>query len=277
MRRAFLQFGRSARDAEMALVFFAGHGIEVDGENWLIPVDAELKSDTDVEHETLGLKGVMLTVEYASKLGMVILDACRNNPFAAKMKQSSRARSVARGLARVEPNANVLVAYAARNGTVAADGDGHHSPFTIALLKHIETPGLEISFLLRNVRDDVMTATNRAQQPYVYGSLSRDAIYLKPPTAIAPMPPPVSAPAVRAPEVEVAYWNSIKDGNSVGEFENYLRTYPNGAFAALARLRIAELKTITAPEQQVAPPPRPAGPPATRGKCFDFQGKRFCE
>ena len=279
MRRAFLDFGRTARDAEMALVFFAGHGIEIAGENWLIPIDAELKSDTDVEHEALGLKGVMLTVENTGKLGLVILDACRNNPFAAKMKQATRTRAVTRGLVQVEPNANVLVAYAARDGTLAADGEGRHSPFTVALLKHIETPGLEINFLFRNVRDDVMRATNRVQQPYVYGSLSRDAIYLKTAAATdSAVPPAASAPAARTPEFEVAYWNSIKDSSNVVEFESYLKAYPNGAFAALARLRIAELKTKAATERQVATPPSgPSAPAVKRGKCFSFQGRQFCE
>jgi uncharacterized caspase-like protein len=269
MRRAFLDFGRSARGAEIALVFFAGHGMEVAGENWLIPVDAELKSDTDVEHETLGLKGVMLTVENASRLGLVILDACRNNPFSARMKQATRTRSVPRGLAQVEPNANVLVAYAARDGTVAADGEGRHSPFTMALLRHLETPGLEINFLFRNVRDDVMLATGRRQQPYVYGSLSRDAIFLKPGGPAATPPPAGSA------EFELAYWNSIKDSANVVEFESYLKAYPNGAFAALARLRIAELKKRAAPEPQPVAPR--TGPVPKSGKCFEIQGRKFCE
>jgi hypothetical protein len=114
------------------------------------------------------------------QLGLVILDACRNNPFAAKMQRSLRTRAVTRGLAPTEPTDNVLVAYAARDGTTANDGDGRNSPFTAALLRNIETPGLEISFLFRNVRDEVMSATKRDQQPFVYGSLSKEAIYLKP-------------------------------------------------------------------------------------------------
>lgn len=194
MRRALLDFGRVARRAEIAIVYFAGHGIEVGGENWLVPVDAELKADTDAEHEAIGLKNVLSTVESASKLGLVILDACRNNPFAAAMQRTIRTRSVARGLAPVEPSNNVLVAYAAKEGTTAEDGAGRNSPFTLALLKHMETPGLEINFLFRNVRDDVIQATRRAQQPFVYGSLSKDAIYLKgetttpnKPTAVAPI------------------------------------------------------------------------------------------
>jgi hypothetical protein len=178
IRRALLDFSRRSRGADMAVLFYAGHGIEVGGENWLIPVDAELKSDTDTEHEAISLRSVVLAVAGARELGLVILDACRNNPFVAKMQRSIRTRAVERGLTRVEPADNVLVAYAAKDGTTAADGAGQHSPFTVALLKHIETPGLEVSFLFRQVRDDVMAATQREQQPFIYGSLSKQAIYL---------------------------------------------------------------------------------------------------
>ncbi|MGH6768877.1 MAG: caspase family protein [Xanthobacteraceae bacterium] len=272
MRRALLDFGRAARGAEVAVVYYAGHGIEVSGENWLVPVDAELRSDVDIDHEAIGLKGVMVTVENASRLGLVILDACRNNPFAAKMRLTVRTRSVARGLAQVEPSGNVLVAYAARGGTLAADGDSRNSPFTTALLRHIETPGLEINFLFRNVRDDVIKATKGEQQPFVYGSLSSEAVYLMP-AALGPgagKPPASSTPAY-----ELAYWDSIKNTTNVHELEAYLKAYPNGAFVALAKLRIAELRRQAAPEPPVTRPP--SKPAAKRGKCFTFQGRDFCE
>ena len=183
MRKAIVDFGRSTEGSEMAVVFYAGHGMEAGGENWLIPTDAELRSDTDVESEAISLRSINLQVSKARQLGLVILDACRNNPFAAKMQRSLRTRAVTRGLALTEPTDNVLVAYAARDGTTANDGDGRNSPFTTALLRNIETPGLEISFLFRNVRDEVMSATKREQQPFVYGSLSKEAIYLKPPAS----------------------------------------------------------------------------------------------
>ena len=144
MRRALLDFSQQTRDADMAVVFFAGHGMEIGGENWLIPIDARLQSDVDAEQEAVGLKSVLNIVARASKLGLVILDACRNNPFAAKMTRSIRTRAVDRGFARVEPTDNVLVAYAAKDGTTAADGTGRNSPFTASLLKHLETPGLEV-------------------------------------------------------------------------------------------------------------------------------------
>ena len=179
MRRGLIAFGRDAAGADMAAVFFAGHGMEISGENWLIPVDAQLRKDTDAENEAVSLRSVMLQVSSTTSLGLVILDACRNNPFAAKMQRSLALRAAtAGGLGRIEPAGNVLVAYAARDGTTALDGDGRNSPFTAALLHNIEAPGVEVTFMFRNVRDDVMEATGNEQQPFVYGSLSRRAIYI---------------------------------------------------------------------------------------------------
>lgn len=189
MRRAIVEFGRAAVGSDIAIVFYAGHGMEIGGENWLIPVDAELASDSDVESEAVSLRSLMLQVSKAKQLGLVILDACRTNPFESKMVRSIATRAVARGFARVEPADNVLVAYAAKHGTVASDGRGRNSPFTTALLRNIEKSGLEITFLFRNIRDDVMAATNQEQQPYWYGSLSKDAIYLNPPILGAPKVP----------------------------------------------------------------------------------------
>jgi hypothetical protein len=202
MRRGLIALGRDAAGADMAVVYFAGHGMEITGENWLIPVDAELKRDADAANEAISLRSVMLQVSNTTSLGLIILDACRNNPFAAKMQRSLALRAaLGGGLGRIEPAGNVLVAYAARDGTTALDGDRRNSPFTAALLRHIETPGVEVTFVFRNVRDDVMEATRNEQQPFVYGSLSRQAIYLAAP------PPPGSAnttqanamPAVAAP------------------------------------------------------------------------------
>jgi Caspase domain len=213
MRRGLIGLGRDAADADMAAVFFAGHGMEINGENWLIPVDAELQKDTDAANEAISLGSVMLQVSSTKSLGLIILDACRNNPFAAKMRRSLSLRAADRsGLGRIEPVGNVLVAYAARDGTTALDGDGRNSPFTAALLHNIETPGVEVTFMFRNVRDDVMEATRNEQQPFVYGSLSRKAIYLagQPPqagqvgTQQANALPPAAVPAPPAPAVDPA-------------------------------------------------------------------------
>jgi uncharacterized caspase-like protein len=143
MRRGLIALGRDAAGADMATVYFAGHGMEINGENWLIPVDAELKRDTDAANEAISLQSVMMQVSSTTSLGLVILDACRNNPFAAKMNRSLAVRAVSGGLGRIEPVGNVLVAYAARDGTTALDGNGRNSPFTAALLRNIETPGVD--------------------------------------------------------------------------------------------------------------------------------------
>ena len=235
MRRALLEFGRKASDAEMAVVFFAGHGMEVGGENWLIPIDAELRIDVNAEQEAIALRSVMLTVSSASKLGMVMLDACRNNPFLAKMNRTVLTRSVDRGLGRIEPTSNVLVAYASRDGTVAADGAGRNSPFTSALLEHLETPGLEINFLFRNVRDEVVAATKGAQQPFVYGSLSKEAIYLKPPAAASALPGP-----------DEAAWGLLKETTDDAALRRFVDQYPASPLRPQAQARIAALAAAQA-------------------------------
>jgi len=179
MRRALIDFSRQAQGAEIAFVYFAGHGMEIGGENWLIPVDAQLETDVNVANEAIGLQSMTRAVSNTSRLGLVVLDACRSNPFVPKMKTTNVSRAVDRGFSRVEPTDNVLVAYSARDGTTAQDGKGRNSPFTRSLLKNIETPDLEVRFLFATVRDDVMADTHREQQPYIYGSLSKDMVYLK--------------------------------------------------------------------------------------------------
>ncbi len=139
--------------------------------NYLIPVDARLETDRDLQYEAVALEQVLGSVEAARKLRLVILDACRDNPFARQMRRTSASRSVGRGLARIEPDGGTLVAYAAKHGEVAFDGEGANSPFVTALVKRLPTPGMEINKLFRVVRDDVMTATERKQEPFVYGSL----------------------------------------------------------------------------------------------------------
>jgi len=255
MRRALLRFGRDARNADMAVIYFAGHGMEIGGENWLIPVDAELRSDNDAENEAVSLKSAMLQVSDATSLGLVILDSCRNNPFAARMQRASRSRAVDRGLVRVEPGDNVLVAYAAKDGTTASDGNGRNSPFTAALLNSLETPGLEIRFLLARVRDEVLSATNRQQQPFVYGSLSQQSIYFKPRTeetaaAVAPRLPVPSSEAAQA-------WAITQNTPSRAVLEEFVRQFGDTPYGSLARARLDELRGSPAAKDIAAlSPPR---------------------
>jgi hypothetical protein len=272
MRRALVQFGREAQGADMAVIYFAGHGMEIGGENWLIPVDAELRSDRDAESEAISLKSAMLQVSNAKSLGLVILDSCRDNPFAAQMQRVTRSRAVDRGLARVEPSDNVLVAYGAKDGTVASDGQGRNSPFTAALLNNLEKAGVEIRFLLASVRDEVLAATNRVQQPFVYGSLPRQEIYLKPPAKpenAAAAPPGPQQPLTEAERA----WAAVQPTPGIAALEAFVRRFPDSFYADLARARIEELKkntvalqtkeaaSNTAPPVAVAPPA--ASPPGS--------------
>jgi tetratricopeptide (TPR) repeat protein len=177
---ALKSFASVAARADWGVVYFAGHGIEFDGNNFLLPVEAKLESDRDVAFEAIALDQVLLSVEGAKKLRLVILDACRDNPFAKSMKRSGGTRSVGRGLAQIEPEGATLVAYAAKHGQYALDGQpGENSPFVRALVKQLETPGVEISLLFRKVRDDVLAATGRKQEPFTYGSLPSEELFFR--------------------------------------------------------------------------------------------------
>jgi uncharacterized caspase-like protein len=180
---ALRKFARAADGADWALVYYAGHGLEVSNTNYLVPVDAALAVDRDLEYEAMPLDRVVRAVEGATKLRVVILDACRENPVDAKMARTTSTRSVSRGLARVEPDGGTLIAYSAKAGQVAMDGDGENSPFVTALSNRMTTPGLEIGKMFRLVRDDVMAATGRKQEPFLYGSLPGDDLFVVPPPA----------------------------------------------------------------------------------------------
>ncbi|KRR06103.1 hypothetical protein CQ12_03015 [Bradyrhizobium jicamae] len=171
---ALRDFAARAETADWAVVYYAGHGMEVGGINYLIPTDAKIAADRDIGFEAVPLEQVLNAAERARKLRLVILDACRDNPFANQMKRTLTvaSRSVSRGLAAVEPEAGTLVVYAAKDGETALDGDGTNSPFASAFVKNVPTPGLEVRRLFDFVRDDVMEATGRKQKPFSYGSIS---------------------------------------------------------------------------------------------------------
>lgn len=169
---ALSDFARLADNADWAMVYYSGHGIEYKGTNYLIPVDARLRVDRDIDLESVDMGKVLSAAESARRLRLIILDACRNNPFLGQMKRTIATRAITRGLARTEPDAGTLIIYSAKHGELALDGDGDNSPFATALLRRLKTPNLEVRRLFDLVRDDVLAATNKKQQPYSYGSLS---------------------------------------------------------------------------------------------------------
>jgi caspase domain-containing protein len=179
MRRALRDFSDRARDSDFAVIFYAGHGMEVNGTNYLIPVDAALERDIDVEDEAVSLDRVMQMLEQAKRLRLVILDACRDNPFLRSMTRTTSSRSIGRGLAKVEVLlSDTLVAFAAKAGSTAADGEGANSPYTTALVQHLTAPGVDLRLALGRVRDEVLRSTGGRQEPFVYGSLGGEEIAL---------------------------------------------------------------------------------------------------
>ena len=252
-RRALRDFADRARDADIAVVYYAGHGIEVDGGNYLIPVDARLERDTDIYDEGLSLDRILIAIEPAKKLRLVILDACRDNPFARTMKRTVASRAIGQGLAKVEPTSpNVLIAYSAKAGSTAADGDGNNSPLTIALSHHLTKPGLDVRRAFGFVRDEVLKTTNNRQEPFVYGSLGGEDVPLVPaprsaPAAAAPAPAP-SAQAEARRDYELA----LQIGNK-SALNAFLVQYPDGFYASLAKLQldkiVAEETRVTATEK----------------------------
>jgi uncharacterized caspase-like protein len=233
MRRALRDFADQARDSDLAVVYYAGHGIEIDGTNYLIPTDATLQRDTDIYDEAFSLDRVLLTIEPARQLRLVIVDACRNNPFAETMKRTVSTRTVSRGLARIEPTTtNTLVAFAAKAGLTALDGNSKNSPYATALVKHIATPGLDVRRAFGFVRDDVLQATGNRQEPYVYGSLGGADIALVP-VASTPTANPQSE---TRRDFELALQVGHKDALNA-----FLAQHPEGFYASLAKLQLSKI------------------------------------
>jgi uncharacterized caspase-like protein len=247
LRRAVSDFAYLAADADIAVVYYAGHGMEIDGNNYLVPIDAKLARDFDVDDEALSLDRVLRAIEPARRLHLVILDACRDNPFVKTMKRSVGSRSMGRGLAKVEPAvSDTLIAFAARAGSIALDGGGRNSPFTSALLKHIATPGIDIRLAFGYVRDDVLEMTGQKQEPFVYGSLGGKTVSIANAT---PDPVPVVAKPDLAITDAAQAWAAAKDTTNRAVLEAFIRQYGESFYAALARARLKEIEA-TEPEPE---------------------------
>jgi formylglycine-generating enzyme required for sulfatase activity/uncharacterized caspase-like protein len=241
-KRALRDFFAVARGADIAVVFFAGHGIQIADQNYLIPVDAKLAQDYDATDEAISLDRIIEAIEPAARLRLVVLDACRDNPFLVKMQRRAATRQiVSRGLSKVEPILNnTLIAYAAKAGSTAEDGSGEHSPFTMALIKHVVEPGLDIRLALGRVRDEVLRNTRNDQEPFVYGSLGGGSVSLVPPVVVAK---PATPAEVRADYELVERINTRK------AWELFISQYKSGMYVDLARerLRMLEREEIAAP------------------------------
>lgn len=187
LRRILDDFAFLSETADLAMIYYAGHGVEVAGENFLIPVDADVKSNLDVQRQSVSLKQLLAVVDRARKMRVIILDSCRDNPIGGTIELESpttgsaaeATRGAGGGLAAPSPDRGTLVAFAARDGQVALDGTGQaHSPYAQALIDRLPTPGLEISLMFRQVRDQVLRQTGNLQEPHTYGSLSGEPFYI---------------------------------------------------------------------------------------------------
>jgi len=256
MTEKLLDFGKRAQGADVAVFYYAGHGIAISGTNYLLPIDADIKSEMDVK---LGAAiNIDLTLDQTmgdAKVKLVFLDACRDNPFAAKIKSTAtRSVSVGQGLAEMKSGEGTLIAFATGPGQTALDGqEGTNSPFTRALIAHITEPGIEIQQAMTEVRAQVNEETSKGQLPWGHTNLI-GSVYLNPaPAKTANAEPTAPSGGAAAPaaatstggsgnEVEVEFWRSVKDSNKPEELNAYLTSYPNGQFKALALARIAALE-----------------------------------
>jgi len=261
MTDKLLDFGTKAQGADLAVFYYAGHGIAIGGTNYLLPVDSDVKNEMDVKLK-YGIN-IDLTLDQTlgtAKVKLVLLDACRDDPFEANIKENSPTRGVTldKGLAEMKSGEGTLIAFATSPGKTALDGpEGTHSPFTSALLAHLNEKGVELQQVMTEVRAEVNDQTHKQQLPWGNTNLT-GAVYLNPAPAPAPATPAASAsttgpasgaaaPAVASAtsngiDVELEYWRSVKDSNKAEELNAYLTRYPDGQFKSLALARIAELQ-----------------------------------
>ncbi len=263
---AMTTFAGRLRPGTEALFYYAGHAVQWKGANFLLPVSARVASNADLLNQAIDAGAVVRIMDKAgARLNIVILDSCRNNPFPGGIAEGSSGLAEMRG-----EGAEMVIGYATAPGTVASDGDGRHSPYTAALLKYLEQPGLEVGTLFRRVRAEVRLTTEGQQIPWVSSSLEGE-FYFRPagqpavqlaalgdsPTDTLGMLPPSAV-------VELAYWQSIKDSRDPTELQAFLERYPDGNFADLARRRLVELRARlvgagASPLPQPAAGPPPAG------------------
>ncbi|MDX8514026.1 caspase family protein [Mesorhizobium captivum] len=272
MHSLISRFTEESYNADLAVIFYAGHGMQVDGKNYLIPVDAELTSPAYLKTRTVQIDEFMAALPPDPAVGVIILDACRDNPLARTLAASlPKSRSLGAGLAPVEAKADgvgtggVLIAYATDPGAIAFDGNGVDSPYSLALAKHLTEPGVEIQSALTRVRGEVTEATQGRQRPWHNASLGRE-VFLGKPAEAAPVAAPVAdaakttaaaAPALVASEppsweVEQRLWDEASKKNAIPFYEAYLEQFPNGRFATVAKLNIDQLKDPKAGNKQVA-------------------------
>ena len=253
------EFAQKLDGAKAGVVYYAGHGIAVGDENYLIPVDASLKSEADLDFRAVNVQLILRQMQRDERVNILILDACRDNPFATQL--AAKSRSVARGLTAIETQSasGILIAFATDPRATALDGekDGN-SPFTSALLKHIETPEVSITTVMDRVRADVWENTGKKQKPWTNSSIIGEfkmnptlkLAAVDPSLAIKAIDGAVQVPSTPAPvnmeraQMDVRMWETAERGNSPGDYKAYLEAFPTGQFASFAKNRLARLEPV---------------------------------
>ena len=265
--RAIRSFGAKLAGADVGLFFYAGHGMQARGTNYLLPVSANLEKEADVRYELIDVAMVLDEMALAeSRLNIVILDACRNNPFGGRGM-----RAALPGLAQMQAPAGTIIAYATQPGAVAADGAGSNSPYTEVLSKAMLKPGEAVFDVFNDVGIAVKRNSGGVQQPWVSASPIEGRFYFLGPTMVVTAPPadaalPAPAPPTANADKETLFWDSIKGSSNRGLFEAYLKQFPQGTFTPIAEARVAELGGTVPPERaqlSVAALAAPPAPPAT--------------
>ncbi|AZO51618.1 MAG: hypothetical protein EOS54_00905 [Mesorhizobium sp.] len=272
MHSLISRFTEQSYDADLAVIYYAGHGMQVDGKNFLIPVDAELTSPAYLKTRTIQIDEFMSALPPEPAVGVIILDACRDNPLARTLAAAlPKSRSLGAGLAPVEAKSDgvgtggILIAYATDPGAIAFDGNGVNSPYSTALARHLTEPGVEIQSALTRVRGEVTETTQGRQRPWHNASLGREVFMGKPVEATPAAKPAAETPGAAATstpalvvgeppswEVEQRLWDEASKKNSIPFYEAYLEQFPNGRFATVAKLNIDELQDPKAEDKQVA-------------------------
>ena len=238
MKRAVREFGEKIKNGGIGLFYFAGHGVQVKGQNYLVPIGAQITKEEEAEYEGLDVGFVMAQMEAAkNRMNIVILDACRNNPFARSFRSESN------GLASISAPSGTLIAYATAPGSVASDGDGQNGLYTQELLFNMKTIGLSIEEVFKRVRISVREKTQGNQTPWESSSLTGDFYFVKsgdvkPNTANQQ----IQIPSADSTTVELAFWDTVKNSSDIKDFKAYLKEYPNGRFVTLAQNRVTALE-----------------------------------
>jgi uncharacterized caspase-like protein len=244
-----LEFAEALKGADVGLFFYAGHGIQVSGQNYLVPIDAKLTTASALDAEMVRLDRVHRTMEQEARTSLLFLDACRDNPLARNLARTLGAPSpdIGQGLAAVESGAGTLISFSTQPGNVALDGAGRNSPFSGALVRHLGTSNEDLNAVLIAVRNEVMRQTDRRQVPWEHSALTRRFYF----NATAQVTANAPAAQLRLSEAADA-WNATKESSSLALLDAFAARYSDTFFAELARARIDELKSASAPSRASA-------------------------